>query len=188
MGTIAEREKDTYETMFGIEAYSVESPGETFAPLFVEMAKPKLGELILDAGCGSGKGTLALRALGHSVIMADLVDARCEEARLNASFTGGVCLWDDLYSLYADWTFCCDVLEHIPTEFTMLVVANLLKIAHRGVFFSIALEPDNFGALIGKSLHQTVKPFTWWRDRLVELGTIIECRDLLTTGLYLVTR
>jgi hypothetical protein len=37
-------------------------------------------------------------------------------------------------------------------------------------------------------LHQTVQPFTWWRDSLKELGTIVEARDLLTDAAFLVTR
>lgn len=177
--------------MFAVDSYSNESPGEIFLPLFLGMAKPKKGQTVLDAGCGSGKGALALskNPLNLWVEMVDLVDARVDEAKIDIPFTGGLCLWNTKQVTARgtyDWIYCCDVLEHIPTEFTMLVVANLLAVSRRGIFLSIALEPDNFGALIGRSLHKTVQPFTWWRDRLDELGHVIECRDLLSNGVYLV--
>ncbi len=68
----------------------------------------------------------------------------------------------------------------------MLVISRLLHVARRGVFLSIALVPDEFGVWVGQPLHQTVQGFTWWRDRLNTLGTIKECRDLLTAGVYYV--
>ncbi len=67
----------------------------------------------------------------------------------------------------------------------MLTVFRLLEVARRGVFLSIALEPDVFGAWVGKSLHQTVQSFTWWRDNLATLGTLKESRDLLNAGVFL---
>jgi hypothetical protein len=87
-----------------------------------------------------------------------------------------------------DYIYCCDVLEHLPPQFTMLAIDQLLRVAQRGVFLSISLVPDNFGAWVGAPLHQTVQSFTWWRDGLAELGTVLEARDLLSTGLYWVRR
>ena len=69
---------------------------------------------------------------------------------------------------------------------TMLAIARMLEASTRGVFLSIALVPDQFGILVGRPLHLTVKPFTWWRDRIRELGTVAECRDLIDAGLFLV--
>jgi hypothetical protein len=77
-------------------------------------------------------------------------------------------------------------MEHIPPAFTMLVVARLLEVARSGAFFSISLVPDAFGAWVGKPLHQSVQSFTQWRDQLATLGEVLECRDLLTTGVYFV--
>lgn len=187
MGRVEVEERDTYETMFAVEAYSNESPGEIFLSLFIDMAKPEYGDSVLDAGCGSGKGALALAAAGLNPYLLDLIDARVKEAHV-FPFEGGHCLWSSKIplTLTSKWGYCCDVMEHIPTEFTMLVIANLLREVDDGVFFSISLEPDNFGALIGKQLHKTIQPFIWWRDRLNEVGRIRECRDLLSVGVYLV--
>ena len=186
MPSLRDQERTTYEDIWAVEAYAAHSPGELFLPLFLDMAQPVPGAVILDAGCGSGEGALALRDKGFRVVLCDLTDARSPEAR--ALPFAEVCLWDNLtrHVGRADYCFAADVLEHIPSQFTMLVVSRLLDVARRGAFFSICLVPDNLGVWVGKPLHQTVQSFTWWRDALAELGTVQECRDLIQTGVYYV--
>lgn len=168
-------------------AYRDHSPGEHHLAMFLDMARPSPGQRVLDAGCGSGKGAVVLHRSGFRVALLDITDAGLmAEARPIGPFHHG-CLWDDLTPLGRfDWAYCCDVLEHIPTEYTMLTIARLLAVASRGVYLSIALVPDQFGVWVGEPLHRTVQPFTWWRDRLRDLGTLIECRDCLLYGAYLV--
>jgi hypothetical protein len=96
-------------------------------------------------------------------------------------------LWSRWDSLGYDYGFCCDVMEHIPPEYTMLVAERILS-ACDVAWMQIALQPDEFGAAIGKTLHLTVQPFKWWRDRLRLLGNVIEARDLCSTALFVVTR
>jgi hypothetical protein len=99
------------------------------------------------------------------------------------------CLWHDLRGLTVgpfEWVYCTDVLEHIPTAFTMLVVSRLLEVAEEGVFLSVSFVPDQMGVWIGETLHETVQPFTWWRDALNEVGEVVEARDLLGKGAFLV--
>jgi hypothetical protein len=69
---------------------------------------------------------------------------------------------------------------------TMLVIARMLRLVKKGLFLSICTVPDTNGAWVGQPLHLTVQPFTWWRDQLSELGRVVECRDLLTSGVYYV--
>jgi hypothetical protein len=85
-----------------------------------------------------------------------------------------------------DWVYCCDVLEHVPPQFTMLAIDQMLRVARLGVFLSIALVPDQFGVWVGEALHQTVQPFVWWRDSLREVGEVVDARDLLIHGVYVV--
>jgi 2-polyprenyl-3-methyl-5-hydroxy-6-metoxy-1,4-benzoquinol methylase len=190
------RERATYDEMWAVDAYSENSPGERLADVFAEWAKP--GAVVLDAGCGSGKGAQALIDRGYLVGMCDLTGEGLREKP--APFVTA-CLWDEkqvaaaVYLLHVaglgdakkvDYVYCCDVMEHIPPTFTMLTVRNLLSVCSKGAFFSIALQPDNFGAWVGKSLHQTVQPFEAWRDQLKELGRVVDARDLGVTGLYMV--
>lgn len=187
-------ERATYEAAWALEAYGAHSPGQTYLPLFLDMAQPAMHHSILDAGCGSGKGALALQAAGFTELrLCDLTSAGLLPIAQALPFYD-TCLWDDLRTRVGylhggrvDWVYCCDVLEHIPTPFTMLVVSRLLEVARRGVFLSIALNPDVFGAWVGKPLHQTVQGFVAWRDQLAAIGVVKEARDLLHCGVYLVT-
>lgn len=187
MTTIIDTERETYAQMWAVEAYSHHSPGEVFVPLFLDMTQTTMRGSVLDAGCGSGKGAIALQHAGFVVTCCDLTDAGLVPEARELPFHQ-TALWDDLTRQvgFRDWVYCCDVLEHIPTPFTMLVVSRLLEVARRGVFLSISLVPDQFGVWVGKSLHQTVQSFVQWRDQLACLGTVKEARDLLTTGVYLV--
>lgn len=84
-----------------------------------------------------------------------------------------------------DWVIASDVLEHVPPEFTMLAVYRLAQVARRGVFLTISHLPDAFGVWVGTPLHLTVQPFAWWRDRLREVGEVVEARDLIGQGVFL---
>lgn len=191
-GRVEAREREQYSNLWqSVSRYGDHAPGEGYVDLFMAMSGAQSGT-VLDAGCGSGKGAIALDARGFDVAMTDLTgDGLTEEAAGLSAFAPS-CLWrpiaDQLGSPYRtfDWVYCCDVLEHVPTEYTLLTIARLLEVARQGVFLSIALVPDHFGLWVGKPLHQTVQPFTWWRDRIRGIGRLIECRDLLMTGLYLV--
>jgi 2-polyprenyl-3-methyl-5-hydroxy-6-metoxy-1,4-benzoquinol methylase len=195
MPNLLERERIKYEAMWEVESYNLESPGERYLPLFIDMAKPKQQDVVLDAGCGAGKGMDALRSAGLKAYGYDLT----VDPKDPYKYAG--CLWHDLCEVFHgtfrvnkiegyrpepfDWVYCTDVLEHIPTAFTMLVVARLLKIAMNGAFFSISFQPDQMGVWIGETLHETVQPYLWWRDNLAEVGEIIESRDLLGKGVFL---
>lgn len=195
MAGLLETERQTYGEAWALDGYAVHAPGEHHATKFVEMAGLDGGVLrpsgrpmtVLDAGAGSGKGALALEALGFGLTLLDITDAglvpearrfRYVEAPIWSNLRAGVGRFDYVY--------CCDVLEHVDEAMTMLAIARMLEASTRGVFLSIALVPDQFGILVGRPLHLTVKPFTWWRDRIRELGTVAECRDLIDAGLFLV--
>jgi SAM-dependent methyltransferase len=184
--SIVDTERRTYEDAWSLPAYSQHAPGEAYLPIALDLIGPARGT-VLDAGCGSGKGALALRAAGFDVRMVDLTPAGLVPEAQALPFTEAA-LWSDLAAQIGqtDWVYCCDVMEHVPPAFTMLVAARLLAVARQGVFFSISLVPDSFGAWVGTPLHQTVQPFTWWRDHLGALGHVRECRDLLNAGVYLV--
>lgn len=188
-------ERATYREMFGVEEYCVHSPGERYLPAFQQWAP--IGSTVLDAGCGPGAGARALRAAGYRVALCDLEPYR-EFGDLPFA---AACLWSErdlaavaylmcLHGLTTDgkfdYVYCCDVLEHLPPPFTMLAVRNLLSIVRVGVFLSISVMPDGHGVWVGKHLHQTIQPFTAWRDQLNEVGRVIDARDICLAGLYCV--
>lgn len=185
-------ERETYQQAWALPQYAEFAPGEKYLPQFLDMSKAQRGQSVLDAGTGSGKGAIALKREGLSVVLCDITDAGLVPEARDFRFDEA-CLWHPvkqqlryLHGGTVDWVYCCDVMEHIPTAYTMLVAARLLEVCRRGVFFSISLVPDVFGNWIGKPLHQTVQPYVWWRDNLSEVGGLVEGRDLLNTGLFLV--
>ncbi len=182
MPAISAHEREKYEQVWSLPAYSENSPGERRAEMFMEITGAKAGESVLDLGCGAGRGGLALAEHGLNVAYLDFVRVGTE---LQPFYEQS--LWNALPSRNPKWDYgyCCDVMEHIPPEFVMLVVSNALQ-ACRAVFFSISFTPDNFGRFVGEPLHLTVKPYVWWRDRLGELGDVVEARDLLGEGVFYV--
>lgn len=186
--SLSKQQQDLYTAIWETsEAYRVHSPGETYVEKFLEMSGLR-GGTVLDAGCGSAAGALALEKYGFTPT---LVDITASGIRLEASRMPfhRAALWEDLAARWPDGflsVYCCDVMEHIPEAFTMLVASRLLAVTQRYAFFSIALTPDQCGYQAGEPLHQTVKPYRWWRDHLKELGTIVKSRDLLSHGLFLV--
>jgi SAM-dependent methyltransferase len=189
--SLLETERATYAEMWAsVPAYSVHAPGEQYLPIFQGFAVP--GSTVLDAGTGSGKGAVALLKSGFDVVACDVTDAGLVEefrdpARAAISFQHA-CLWHVLPfdDHVFDWVYCTDVLEHIPPQFTMLAVYQMLAVAQEGLFLTVSLVPDSFGVWAGKSLHQSVFPFAWWKEALAEVGDVIEARDLISNAVFVV--
>lgn len=188
MSNLVDRERETYDSMWSVPAYSLHSPGEKFLPIFLDMAGTLMRTTVLDAGCGSGKGAIALQDAGFKVSCCDLIKVEDWPPELDRVPFTEVVLWEDLRRKvgFHDWVYCCDVMEHIPPTFVMLVVSRLLEVAKRGVFLSISFQPDVMGAWVGKTLHQTLQSFTDWRDQLDTVGALVEARDLIGSGCFLV--
>ena len=192
-------EIDRYEAIWKIPAYSEVSPGEGLSAMFGKIAKPKAGETLIDLGCGRGAGGLNLTGTyGLDVTYLDIVKVKgvpdphiCqslwEPIKLHKGPKGKARKWN--------YGFCCDVMEHLPKELTMLAIMNMLAVCEK-VFFCIAFMPDrsdpkhrDVGFTVGGGqLHHTVENFVWWRDRFDEICTVINGRDLLGRGVFYVKR
>jgi SAM-dependent methyltransferase len=203
VGRVLDDEAQTYGDVWsGLDHYGDHAPGEGWAMPFAQVTGAREGASLLDAGCGSGKGAVALRVLGFDVAMCDITKEGLTEIAEDIPFVHA-CIWHDLRPVAylanlsrknvnaddadrVDWVYCCDVMEHLPKEYTMLAIRNMIDVARCGVFLAITFVPDHFGAMLGRPLHQTVESFVWWRDRLAELGTVVEARDCLNSGIFVV--
>jgi 2-polyprenyl-3-methyl-5-hydroxy-6-metoxy-1,4-benzoquinol methylase len=188
--SLLQTERATYAEMWAsVPAYSVHAPGEQYLQIFQAFASP--GATVLDAGTGSGKGAVALHRAGYIVGACDVTDAGLVDEARDLPFMEA-CLWDVLMlgpvfdSGSCDWVYCTDVLEHIPPQFTMLAIHQMLRVAREGLFLTVSLVPDSFGVWAGKSLHQSVFPFSWWKEALNEVGTVVEARDLISNAVFVV--
>lgn len=184
MNTILSSERRLYVDLWSdVPSYAEHSPGEAMLPLFLQMGLH--GGTVLDAGTGSGKGAVALAKTGFLPTLLDMTDAGLVDEAKAFPFEEG-CLWHDLGARRFDYVYCTDVLEHVPTQFTMLAVQQMLRVCHIGLFISVSLVPDSFGVWAGKNLHQTVQPFLWWKQSFAEVGIVQESRDLMNNAVFFV--
>lgn len=172
-------EQRKYERMWEKKEYRVVSPGEDVAQLFLAQAKPKPGAKVIDLGCGTGRGSLALALFGGmDVTMVDFayncldddIKPMLETQKHVMRFKQA-----DLtkpLGIAAEYGFCTDVMEHIPPEDVDKVLNNALK-ACQHVFFQISTVDDVCGALIGHPLHLTVKPYEWWLKKFQERECVV---------------
>lgn len=186
---VAQGEKDKNTEIWGVPDYhGADSPGLTDVERFLSIVKPAFASSVLDAGCGRGVAGLKLIEAGMAVSFLDITRTALDPEVNQKTFIEAT-LWGRWQgNRFWDYGFCVEVMEHLPTEFTMLAAARLID-ACQTTWFQIAFEPDKWGPMVmGKNLHLTVMPFVWWLDRLSALGKIVEARDLLRTGLFLVER
>ncbi len=182
--TEAEREKYT-EIWSDVPEYKDHSPGLENVQRFFDVMLPKHGDSLIDIGCGTGVAGLDFRNRGLNVAWLDITDAGLDELVPRHMFIQRA-LWHHWKPPFGyDYGFCCDVMEHIPTEYTMLVLDRIIS-ACRVSWFQIAFFHDKFGATIGKPLHLTVQPFGWWLDRIKNIGKVTDARDLCGCGLFIV--
>lgn len=187
-GNLAEVERAKYEKAWGHDAYRRFAPGEVIVKHYTQQIRPQKGKVI-DFGAGTGRAAYLLHKLGFDVTMIDIAD-NCldEEVREEIGHRLIVAnLWEPMDLPKAPEGYCTDVMEHIPEEKVDAVIANTLNLCER-VFFHICLREDHFGSELGEHLHLTVKPFAWWRDKLMAHGTLLDGRDLINNGWFYVQR
>lgn len=187
-------EKAKYDLLWSkYPSYRDCSPGEIFAPLFLQFFKEELrkGETLIDFGSGTGRSINPFISSGLNVIMVDFSPhALDEEIRHfihlcpdRASFVEA-CLWDLPDSLKpSDWIYCCDVLEHIPEQQIEAVLRGMAARMKKGGYFTICLQEDLSGKQLSLSLHLTVKDKEWWKRKLSCHFTILKEEPILE-GLY----
>ena len=165
-------EEDKYRLMWSIGWYRNFSPGEDRVADFLEIVKPD--SAVIDFGCGTGRAGLKMAAAGLQVMLVDFADnCRDEEARRLPFTKADLTKPIPLHALYG---YCTDVMEHIPPRDVEAVVRNIMGAA-KTVFFQISTVKDDFGALIGQSLHLTVQPHDWWRDLFARLGYVVNWQE-----------
>ena len=183
MDTLAS-EQSKYESIWGIPAYALRSPGLRHLDKMLKMVKPEDAATITDWGSGSGQAADRLHELGYKVSMVDIA-ANSYKGKY-ALPLAVASLWDMPESIKAtEYGICCDVMEHIPPEFVDATLAEIAKRTQKKVFFQIALFHDNTYTQAGP-LHLSVFPIAWWVEKLGNHFSRVEAEGLEKAHLFAV--
>lgn len=175
-------ERDKYRLLWQFDTYRETSFGERGIETFIEVAKPS--GLVLDIGCGTGRAALELDRRGYEVVLIDFADNCRDQEAIRLPFID-----HDLtrpLPIKGNVGLCSDVMEHIPTEDVGRVIGNIMA-AVPSCFFEISTVQDDFGALIGTHLHNTVRNHDWWRSAIEDHGAIAWQQADKTRSAFLVT-
>ena len=161
-------EPQKYKRMWERPEYRHYSPAQSLFPKIVaafDAATIKKKKLI-DYGTGTGRMALMFQQMGVDVLALDFAD-NCMDPEPASKVNLKVCnLWEPIeIKKKADLGTCIDVMEHIPTDKVDAVLKNIASTCNKCVFH-IAYEADNMGTLIGEPLHLTVRPASWWQQKL----------------------
>lgn len=72
----------------------------------------------------------------------------------------------------ADLVVCLDVLEHVEPNCIEDVIANLRRLAGKGIFLSVSCEPSTKQLPDGSPWHIFVKPEAYWRERFKDFDAL----------------
>jgi SAM-dependent methyltransferase len=154
-----EQEKAKYDRIHSVPGYSP-GPGISRVRNAVPYMPP--GCSVIDFGTGTGDAAQEFINKGFKVCA---VDISSKGLRHELKF-----FQSSLHKLPrtlppSDWGFCCDVMEHLPTEWVPVALKEMAGKVDN-CYFSICTMPDGWGRKIGEVLHLTVKPGAWWLNEI----------------------
>jgi len=169
-----------YVKCWDVPAYRNNSPGEKLVDMFLDaVGKVEEGTTIIDFGCGTGRAGKKLYEAGFDCTMVDFAE-NCLDPEILELAKDNPRLRFVKHDLTkkcdfeAQFGFCTDMMEHIPTEDVDLVLTNILN-SSKFVFFQICTAPDSFGGHvdINDELHLTVEGYHAWLNRFVDQSVVI---------------
>eukprot|EP00240_Pyramimonas_obovata_P006059 CAMPEP_0118938856 /NCGR_PEP_ID=MMETSP1169-20130426/27267_1 /TAXON_ID=36882 /ORGANISM="Pyramimonas obovata, Strain CCMP722" /LENGTH=325 /DNA_ID=CAMNT_0006882951 /DNA_START=123 /DNA_END=1100 /DNA_ORIENTATION=+ len=147
--------------------------------------------LWLDAGAGTCGTMKAISDAGHSVFGVELSDVcrtECSSlARQGKVFSTGL---NEIPfpDRYFDLVWSSEVFEHIPIELINQSVAEVVRVAKRDLFLSIAMKRSGFDPdpPAKPRIHLSVLPQSWWDATFALYGCRVntELRGVLLQARY----
>lgn len=185
MNSYAAVERDKYERVWEHPEYRAISPGWQEKERAWLLLGCKRGKSLNDYGAGTGRATAWFRNMGLHVLAIDHAKNALETS---VPFCQA-CLWEMSMVPPADLGFCCDVMEHIPTEMVARTIKMIGMWTREAVYFRIATRQDVMGPrLLGEPLHLTVKTAQFWVDELKEVFPMVDVVEETSRDLICIAR
>lgn len=143
---------------------------------------------LLDVGCGYGNFCDAATLFVPKVYGLDIASVATGKVIDNPEITyfDGEAKNLPLPSLAVEWITSFDCLEHCLEEDIDIILDEFNRVASKGFVLSISYEACE---IKGMPLHMTVKPSSWWINKLKKYGDVTqESRAPITGVPYLVCR
>lgn len=134
-------------------------PGMSITPFVREITEIvwlSKAKRILDYGCGEG----------HQYIYERFYEAW--GTKIPTMYDPAVPGLDQPPTGVFDGIICTDVLEHIPEDELDNVINDLINFSRMWVFASVCCRLAKRRFEDGTNCHVTIKPFTWWEEKLGE--------------------
>ncbi len=173
---MSNHEEEKYRKIWELDAYRKVSPGQAVQPIFFNYFQEEIeeGDSIIDYGCGTGLTVPAFLDQGLDVSLVDIApNCLNEEIHHLIHFSRDQLrffqapLWNLPSQLPpSSWSYCCDVLEHIPGSELDKTLAQISQRTLKGGFFQIFLQQEIFGEKIEEDLHPSLHDADWWTQKL----------------------
>lgn len=163
-----EAEAHKYRRVWSDARYRRQADGESVIPLAWYGLRMQPGERLIDWGCGSGIPAAEFARRGMKVTGFDIAD-NCLNDDVSIPLVVGT-LWNPPAHLWADYGFCTDVLEHVPTEHVRACLAIIAERCPKGSFLQVDTVPDLSGPKMRPptTLHLTVWSRECWEGVIRE--------------------
>ncbi len=143
---------------------------------------------LLDVGCGFGNFCDAATLFAQRVYGLDIASVATGNVIDNPDikFFDGQAKSLPLPDGAVEWITSFDCLEHCLEADIDEILTEFNRVAIKGFALSISYEPCDFE---GVALHMTVKPESWWVDKLKRYGEVTKEGHVPITGVpYLICR
>ncbi|MCK5283709.1 MAG: methyltransferase domain-containing protein [Nanoarchaeota archaeon] len=79
--------------------------------------------------------------------------------------------------------FCNDVIEHVPEHLVEPSLEEMTRVCSDYLFISVCPTPSDHLSEEGENLHLTVRPESWWKQKLEKYGKVEKKKLLFSRSL-----